>query len=1122
MLLEPTKVSESILGYNLKERIGAGGYGEVWVAEAPGGLLKAVKLIYGFHDENRAQRELKALNRIKEVRHAFLLSLERIEVVEGRLVVVTELAEKSLKDRFCECIDSGLPGIPRDELLTYICDAAEALDFLSEVHSLPHLDVKPENLLVVGGHIKVADFGLVKDIHDGTQSLMAGLTPTYAPPELFDGHPSRFSDQYSLAIVFQEMLTGTRPFPGKTAAQLASQHLHGTPALGKLPFADQKIVRRALTKSPDARFPDCRAFAEELKHKRVRRKIAKSHDDSQTATDVTDRAETPGGTLSVAPSKLATLASKMMEKKLPPAQVNAEDLGFRPTLFIGIGETATGILRQLKHRFRERLGENSETPSLRILCIDTDVRDTTKAMTGSELSTLQYDEVLAIPLRTSAEYRARADLNLNWLSRRWIYNVPKSGQTECLRPLGRLAFVDHHRAVFDRLNTVIDQMTDDSNIAKSAATTEMPVSKRGPRVVVVSSISGGTGSGMVADVAYAARTALGEAGFPDAEVLGMLLYSLGRSSTRRDITAANAFSCLSELYHYSHVAGFPGDPSCDLPEFSDLPTFDQTYLIDLGSDPLPDEYLATADILAEYLFLDSASRCGAYFSACRRADEGTESKYNVRSVGLSHSGWVGGDLVSLPASVLGNGLLSFWADGPLAPDSHENMAALVETTIAESQIEIAALIDRIETEVELRVGKDVNAAMTVGFEGLAMEAAEIFSQGGSERLMERLHHTIDNVMGRQASNYNRFEARVDSVMEVISVEVAQEYGMRLVESILSTLDLPGARLVQAREVFTGFQQHLQGLNQQVTDLLETCQADIEQLQGMIRCGCRPQTQKALNETESAQADDRLRKALERLGVAKYSQIQLSSCKTCLAHIGTQLPGVGDVLRDLQQHLRRAAERFQNRFAEEEKLASIGVAGQYGLIPSLVTKKVTANLSELVLDLDERMQSAFLAEFGGLRQLATRNHHEWTHTLERDLNQQARLAVSSQVRQLDLNRLFADNKISPDKISAWARGTMNAAVPHLLHNCGGSSRLLVAFPEGTDPEPIRQVVEGVSQDRPSYMAVTNGDVIMCYEVGQIPATQIAAALLHNCPEALDLINRIHTRTDVEWTPIIRLD
>ena len=66
----PTKTieaNESYLGYVLRERIGAGGYGEVWSAEAPGGMLKAVKFIYGFHDDNRAQRELKALDRIKEV-----------------------------------------------------------------------------------------------------------------------------------------------------------------------------------------------------------------------------------------------------------------------------------------------------------------------------------------------------------------------------------------------------------------------------------------------------------------------------------------------------------------------------------------------------------------------------------------------------------------------------------------------------------------------------------------------------------------------------------------------------------------------------------------------------------------------------------------------------------------------------------------------------------------------------------------------------------------------------------------------------------------------------------------------------------------------------------------------
>jgi serine/threonine protein kinase len=231
--------NEPIPGYKLVKRIGAGGYGEVWTAEAPGQLVKAIKFVYGLLDEDRAARELKALNRIKGVRHPFLLSLERIEVVEGQLLIVTELADCSLKDRFEEFRKKELTGIPREELLQFMRDAADALDYMSDSHSLQHLDVKPENLLLVGGRIKVADFGLVKDIHDATASMMGGLTPIYAPPEVFEGRPSRKSDQYSLAIVYQEMLTAVLPFPGRTAAQLAAQHLNAKPRLSSLPDNDQ-------------------------------------------------------------------------------------------------------------------------------------------------------------------------------------------------------------------------------------------------------------------------------------------------------------------------------------------------------------------------------------------------------------------------------------------------------------------------------------------------------------------------------------------------------------------------------------------------------------------------------------------------------------------------------------------------------------------------------------------------------------------------------------------------------------------------------------------------------------------------------------------------------------------
>ena len=75
----------AIPGYVLTDRIGSGGYAEVWRAEAPGGIQKAVKIVYGHYDDEFASQELKALERIKGVRHPFLLSLERFETVNGRL-----------------------------------------------------------------------------------------------------------------------------------------------------------------------------------------------------------------------------------------------------------------------------------------------------------------------------------------------------------------------------------------------------------------------------------------------------------------------------------------------------------------------------------------------------------------------------------------------------------------------------------------------------------------------------------------------------------------------------------------------------------------------------------------------------------------------------------------------------------------------------------------------------------------------------------------------------------------------------------------------------------------------------------------------------------------------------
>src|SRR5207249_6817043 len=148
--------------------------------------------------------------------------------------IVIELADRTLWDRFRECRAQGQPGIPRAELAGYLEETAEALDLMDSLYQLQHLDIKPQNLFLVHNHVKVADFGLVKDLEGMVASVTGGVTPVYAAPETFDGWVSRFSDQYSLAIVYQEVLTGQRPFSGTSIRQLVLQHLQAIPDLSSL------------------------------------------------------------------------------------------------------------------------------------------------------------------------------------------------------------------------------------------------------------------------------------------------------------------------------------------------------------------------------------------------------------------------------------------------------------------------------------------------------------------------------------------------------------------------------------------------------------------------------------------------------------------------------------------------------------------------------------------------------------------------------------------------------------------------------------------------------------------------------------------------------------------------
>jgi hypothetical protein len=646
------KQAEPIPGYKLLDRLGGGGFGEVWRCEAPGGLLKAIKFVYGDlqdmgDDGQRAEQELKALSRVKTVRHPYILSLERYDILDGQLLIVMELADKNLWDRYKECRAQALPGIPRDELLGYMEETAEALDLMNLQYGLQHLDIKPQNLFLVHNHVKVADFGLVKDLEGMRASVTGGVTPVYAAPETFDGWVSRFSDQYSLAIVYQELLTGHRPFIGNNVRQLVLQHLQGTPNLSSLAAADQALIARALAKDPDERFPTCRELIQALRRAGAPPAppappaAEPPPTEAPAPTFLQPRPDLPGGedvadppreliesaakpTFCIRPrDDAATAVTPAAETVGPPVEFVGDGSLF-PALVIGLGSLGLTVLRQLRALVQRRFGSSELLPNLRLLLLDIDPAALKEATQGGDGS-LSQQEVFLTPLNRPAHYlkgRERQVSVESWLDAKMLYRIPRSRLTGGVRALGRLAFCDHHRGLSRRLRGELQACVEAEALQAAARQTGLGIRSNRPRVYVVAGVAGGTGGGMFLDLAYTLRAQLKQLGYaPD--VVALLAVpavdavpagaeaEVGASGPRhvlRTIALGNTFAALTELRHFARAGQtFRARYHENDPPLQDAdPPFVRTVLLPL-EEGQPDAGRELAELAGEFLARDLCS-----------------------------------------------------------------------------------------------------------------------------------------------------------------------------------------------------------------------------------------------------------------------------------------------------------------------------------------------------------------------------------------------------------------------------------------------------------------------------------------------------------------------------------
>lgn len=143
--------------------------------------------------------------------------------------------------------------------VTEICRALDAAQSL-EPDPLVHRDLKPDNVLIKAGVLKVADFGTSKMVDRAVlESLRGGFTPAYAAPESFDGQALPATDLWSLGVIAYELFAGRRPFEGNTLPELMTAIATGLPSPleevseFELPPGFSALVSSCLEKDPDAR-----------------------------------------------------------------------------------------------------------------------------------------------------------------------------------------------------------------------------------------------------------------------------------------------------------------------------------------------------------------------------------------------------------------------------------------------------------------------------------------------------------------------------------------------------------------------------------------------------------------------------------------------------------------------------------------------------------------------------------------------------------------------------------------------------------------------------------------------------------------------------------------------------
>lgn len=275
----PLKIGDLLLGrYRILGELGQGGMGQVFrCRDDVGGIDVAIKTLPPEVARDSAEMEEVRENFaiVEKLHHPNVAALKTLEAdpATGAYLLVMELASgvnlrQWRRSRVRPSREADGPGragtIDLADVLPIVRQIAAALDFAHD-NKVIHRDVKPANVVVdAQGRVKVLDFGLAAQIHTSLSRLSrvrygtSGTGPYMAPEQWEGQYQDAATDQYALAVLTFELLTGRCPFESREIGILRESVLKSAPAFPpEMPPGIQAALKRGLAKRREDRFGTC-------------------------------------------------------------------------------------------------------------------------------------------------------------------------------------------------------------------------------------------------------------------------------------------------------------------------------------------------------------------------------------------------------------------------------------------------------------------------------------------------------------------------------------------------------------------------------------------------------------------------------------------------------------------------------------------------------------------------------------------------------------------------------------------------------------------------------------------------------------------------------------------------